>query len=193
MPLTLVQIVPPTDEPVSLDEMKRHLRVTIDQDDLVIFGMIQAAREYVELVTRRQLLRATFLYAFDVFPTGSIIVLPRPPLVSIVSLAYVNTSNVETIFPATDYDVDTWSQPGRIYLLPDKTWPSTYTIPNAVRVRFRAGRNAPGGVTPSLKLIVMLLVGHLYEHREATVVESLRNIPLGFQSFLWSQRVPEIF
>lgn len=193
MPLTLVQIVPPTDEPVSLDEMKRHLRVTIDQDDLVIFGMIQAAREHIERVTRRQFLRATYLYAFDTFPASRLIVLPRPPLVSIVSVSYFNTSNVETVFPDTDYDMDNLSEPGRLYLLPDKTWPSTYNIPNAVRIRYRAGRNAASGVAPSLRSLLMLMVGHLYEHREATIEDGLSTIPLGFQALMWSNRVPEVF
>jgi len=46
-------VSPPAVEPVTLDEAKAHLRVTIADDDGYIALLIPAARERVELFLRR--------------------------------------------------------------------------------------------------------------------------------------------
>ena len=49
-------VMQPVIEPVSLDEMKKHLRVDIDDDDELIQAMITAARTHIENITRRAFL-----------------------------------------------------------------------------------------------------------------------------------------
>lgn len=194
MPLTLSQTVSPTDEPISLDQIKRHLRITIDNDDILLFGLIQTARHHLELVTRRQFLTATWIYALDAFPSETQIQLPRPPLQLIDSLTYFDSNNVETVFATTQYGVDILSEPGRIYLLPGNRWPATYAIPNAVRITFTAGWTSAEQVPASLKSLLYLFVGHLYENREATTSGDLMHeIPLGVQSLMWINRIPKVF
>jgi len=195
MPLTLSQIVVPNDEPVSLDEMKRHLRVTIDNDDLLIFGMIQAAREHLEVVTRRQFLTATWVYALDAFPASNIIALPRPPLQSISLVEYLDSNNIRQVLTLdTDYGIDTLSEPGRLYLLPNKTWPVTYEVPSAVKITYVSGWSSAALVPSGLKQLIYLLVGHFYEHREAAVSgEGVQSIPFGVQMLLWNYRLVGMF
>ena len=196
MPLTLSQTVGPTDEPLNLDEVKRHLRVTFADDDLVIFSMLQTARDHLERVTRRQFLTATWVYALDAFPTSdkAMIKLPRPPLQSVSSIAYQDSDNATQVLTLnTDYGVDILSEPGRIYLLPAKSWPSTYDVPNAVVITYIAGWDAPGKVPASLRGLLSLFVGHLYENREAVSAEKvLHEIPLGFQMLLASNKMVEV-
>lgn len=195
MPLTLSQIVVPNDEPVSLDEMKRHLRVTIDNDDLLIFGMIQAAREHLEVVTRRQFLTATWVYALDAFPASNSIALPRPPLQSISLVEYLDSNNIRQVLTLdTDYGIDTLSEPGRLYLLPNKTWPVTYEVPSAVKITYVSGWSSAALVPSGLKQLIYLLVGHFYEHREAAVSgEGVQSIPFGVQMLLWNYRLVGMF
>lgn len=193
MPLTLVQTVSPQDEPVTLNDVKRHLRVTFDQDDLVILGKMQAVRDLLERETRRQFLTATWKYALDQFPSGAQIPIPRPPLQGIDSVAYYNTSNLYTVFPTTSYGVDILSEPGRLYLLPTASWPSTYDIPNAVEITFIAGWTSGALVPASLRSLIMLMVGHLYENREASTEAILHEIPWSHRALMWANRVPTVY
>ena len=67
----------PVSEPVFLDDVLTHLGdVSVDQD-YYVGGLIAAARNNVEQVTRRQLVTATLKLTLDRFPCGPIIV-PRP-------------------------------------------------------------------------------------------------------------------
>lgn len=59
----LTLVTPATDEPVSLDEAKAHLRVIHDGDDTMIASLITAAREVVELSTGRALAVAGYAWS----------------------------------------------------------------------------------------------------------------------------------
>ena len=57
----MAQTVAPTLEPLTLAEVKRHLRIDHTDDDVYINDyLIPAAREYVEDETERQLITATW-------------------------------------------------------------------------------------------------------------------------------------
>ena len=63
MALTLVTDV--TDEPVSLEETKEHLRLDITADDAYVADCITAARVWVEGQTKRALMPKTYDYKID--------------------------------------------------------------------------------------------------------------------------------
>ena len=181
-------ITPPDAEPVSLEEAKAHLRMEIPDDDALITVLIQAAREYVERFTGRQFVVATWEHTWDVFP--SVIKLPKPPLQSVVEVAYTDVGGNPQIIPATDYIVDAHSEPGRIVPAVGKTWPQTCPIPNTVRIRFEAGYGPPETVPAAIKATIKLLVGHLYENREAVITgRTAAKLPFAVNSMLWSYRV----
>lgn len=62
-------ITPPAEEPVTLAEAKAHLRVDIADDDMLISGLIVAARQYAETITRRALVTQSWRLALDRFPS----------------------------------------------------------------------------------------------------------------------------
>lgn len=75
--------VDPTAEPVTLAEMKAHLRVEDNSDDDLITSLLVAAREFVETETVTQLMPATYQMVLDGFPgANGAIKLPRPPFKS---------------------------------------------------------------------------------------------------------------
>jgi uncharacterized phiE125 gp8 family phage protein len=74
MPTGLSQLSAPTEEPVTVAEMRQHLRHSDETDTLeikLISGLIKAARRYVEDRTGLQLMTATWLAAYDRFPRYS--------------------------------------------------------------------------------------------------------------------------
>lgn len=115
---------PPAIEPVSRTEAKLHARIDGSDEDALVDALVRAAREHVEAVTRRQLIVATYKLRMNHLP--SIIELPRPPLVQVSSVTYVDSAgDVQTAAAATYYDVDTNRLPPALRLKYGASWPST--------------------------------------------------------------------
>lgn len=162
--ITLVRTVDPAFEPVTLAQAKSQLNVdpTLTDDDAYISILIQAAREYCENYTSRAYVPQTWRYSLDAFPwyganinwtdrfsvyqraalwTQSLtITIPRPPLISISSIIYLDVNGVpQTIDPA-QYVVDYDSEPARVVPAPGLYWPYPQLYrPNTVQITFQAG------------------------------------------------------
>lgn len=171
-PLRLAVATAPAVEPVTLAEAKAQLRVDISADDTYIAGLIAVARERCELVARRTFINTTYDLYLDWFPPSGLIVLPRPPLSSVTGLWYTDQAGTETQFDSANYLVDAVGEPGQLMLRSTKAWPNVILADlNGVRVRFVAGYGAAATAVPArYKQAILLLVGHWYENREATVV-----------------------
>lgn len=165
MPLTL--ITAPESEPVTLAEAKAHMRVTHDDEDTLITALIAAAREACEQKLGRALITQTWEKVLDAFPENEIR-LPWPPLISITSVKYIDTSGAQQTLAADVYTIDADSEPGWLLLADGETWPETLDVANAVRVRYSAGYGAAGAVPQSIKAWLLLKIAELYEHREAS-------------------------
>ena len=156
-------LIPPAVEPVSLQEAKDHLRLDTNAHDALVSMQIQAAREHVEMFTRRQLVTATYLLTLPVLVP--VILLPYPPLHQVVSVEYRDPQGVLTVLPPTAYTVDTSTEPGRLYLL---TIPAYGAALDALQVTFEAGYGSSGSDVPGrLRAAILLLMADLYEHAEA--------------------------
>lgn len=156
MHYALTIVTPPSGEPVSVDELKRHLRITESAHDPMLANLITQARIYCEQFTNRQLITATWKLELDSFP--DVIRLPRPPLQWAVGsyVKYYDTAGVQqTLVKDTDYSVDTSSVQGRIRPAYGKVWPTTRNIMNAVEIQFDAGYGAASTVPQLLKLAMM--------------------------------------
>lgn len=183
----------PAIEPVSLDEIKNHLRLDLDdltEDDLLT-TLIITAREWCESFQNRQYTTATWELWLDQWPLGDRLSIPLPPLQAVNSVKYYGTDNTEYTMPADDYFVDNKSEPGRLALAYGKTWPTTTLRPvNGICIEFDAGYgDAAASVPKRAKHAMSLLIGHLYENREAGVEKALQEIPFGVKSLLWQERV----
>jgi uncharacterized phiE125 gp8 family phage protein len=166
----LVLYTAPAVEPVTVSEAKTHLRVDTSDDDTYIGALITAVRMKFEEETGRALITQTYDYYLHEVP-GAKIRLPKPPLQSVTSVKFVDTSAVETTVTSTDYIVDTTRTPGVVVLKYDKTWPSvTLRETGGVRIRFVAGYGLAVAVPELIKSIIKLGVGSMYENREGTMV-----------------------
>lgn len=186
----LVLITPPTEEPVSLEEAKLHLRVDISDDDALIGGLIQAARERAEDILRRALITQTWELTLDRFPSGNELELPFPPLQSVASIKYTDSDGDEAEFSSDDYIVDTAEEPGKVILAYGSNWPSVTLYPTgAVKVRFVAGYGEATAVPQTFKQAILLMAGEWYENRENAVQQRMAEIPLAAKNLLWPRRV----
>lgn len=197
----LTQTVAPTAEPVTLDELKTHMRVahSIDDDDIAGYG--RAAREYVELTAAQQLVTATFRVTLDEFPYGNqdkwnppqrrggIIRLPKPPLQQVLDLYYVDTNGVTQLLDPSQYQVSKARMPGRLAPARFLVWPiADPQTMDAIWIDFVAGYGDPTQVPQRAKDAIKRLATHLYDNRELATETALKRIPVGLQteiSSLW--------
>jgi uncharacterized phiE125 gp8 family phage protein len=134
-------LVPATHEPLTLAEAKQHCYVEHHQDDELLKRYVAAARRYAETESKRQLVEAKYKLILDRFPGAlGVIQFPRPPLLAVTEVRYkATTSGSWTTITATDYEVDTASEPGRLFPAYGDEWPEVLEQPNAVEITFLAG------------------------------------------------------
>lgn len=179
----------PTEEPVTLEEAKRHLRVDLDltDDDLQIETMIQAAREEAEQFLRGSIMPQTWTGYLDRFPAYDEIPLPFPPLVSVAFVKYVDLDGVTQTLSPSIYEVD---KPGRrIFLRHNQSWPSVRCQRNAVTIEFETGYADAASVPAKIKQAMLLMIGEMYEYREESVVGTVvAKMPNTAERLLWPLR-----
>lgn len=170
----LRRTVAPTSEPVTTDEAKLHLRLSLDatDEDAVVDRCIAAARQWFEDRTGRALINQTWKYTIDNWYASEsvrrpgFIYLPRAPLSSITSVYYTATDGSSTLWDSANYTVDTESEPGRLALAYSKSWPVTREVVNAIQITYVAGYGATASSVPDgVKAALMVLIANLYHKR----------------------------
>lgn len=182
-------ITAPAGEVVSSAEAKAHLRVDNIDDDALIIAYLTAARAHLDGrdgILGRALLTQTWELVLDAFPVAAIS-LPLPPLQSITSIKYQDSSNVEQTLDASDYVVDATSEPARVH--PVNAWPSTYVTPNAVTVRFVAGYGNASAVPEPIKTAIKLKVQALYDN---VPPDQMAAIDRASDALTWPYRVMSV-
>lgn len=171
-------ITPPKSEPLTLQEVKAHLRVDGEADDSLINSLILSARQYAEKHQSRALLTQTWELTLDEFPAMPLS-LPLPPLQSVDEISYTDYAGNTTVIDPADYVVDPASFLGRIDHAFGKSWPSiTLRSLGGVKITFTAGYgDTPADVPQMTKQAMLVLIGHMYEHREAIVLTNTNNTP----------------
>lgn len=190
--MPLIVVTNPTLEPVSVDEAKAHLRVDTASEDDLIKGWIAAARRWCETYTNRRFINTTIRYTLDAFSDEMEI--PVSPLASVSSITYTDVDGASQTLSASVYQVDTYSQPGRVVLAYNQTWPLIRSeVVNPVQINAVVGYGAtPDSVPDGIKAAIKLLVGHWFEHREAVNIGNIVNdIPLTVHSLLYPFRLME--
>jgi len=183
-------ITPVATEPITLVDVRQHLRLPENEtEDGLLMSLITTARAYCENYTRRALAEQTLEIYLDRFPSADPIELPSPPLQSVSEIGYKDSTGEETILSPSDYLVDVDCEPGRILPTVGTNWPAFTPFPtSSVRIRFVVGYEE---LPVSIRLAMLLLIGHWYENREATGTASSL-IDFSVHSLLGPYRV-EVF
>ena len=137
-------------------------------EDDYITDLISAAREYAESVLNRAVGSQVWKLVLDDFPDGDYIELPYPPLLSVTSVTYINSTGVSATMSASEssgYIVDTQSEPGQLFLAYANSWPTFTAYPyNGVEILYTCGYTA-ATVPKRIKDAILKLIGLLHNHR----------------------------
>jgi uncharacterized phiE125 gp8 family phage protein len=130
----------PALEPVTIAEAKKQVEIG-DSDtvhDRHLSRLITAARRDVERHTRRALITQTWLLSGRYFDKRQLL-LPRPPLIAVASVNYIDTAGIQQLLAPSVYDVCTNDSPGFVEPKVNETWPSTDGSSDAVLIQYTAG------------------------------------------------------
>ena len=176
--VSLAQTVAPTSEPVSLADAKEHLRIIGTSSDNDITAYLAAARDYVEGYTNRQLVTATYTAKLDGFPpNGCRLYLPKPPLASVTSLAYIDSEGVTQTVSTSDYEVVRGQVGGYLVPASGTSWPTDAMMLDGgeiVTIVYVAGYGVSSAVPPTINAAIRLIVGDLFENRESASIASVK-------------------
>ena len=203
-------VVPPTDtvlDYVSLADQKLQLLISPanTHHDAEITDCMESAMAYIHGrsgVLRRSILRTGYRMRIPSFPAGRAIDLPYPPLLSVSSVSYLDTSGVQATLDPASYHVLTGACFGQIALAPGSSWPVVQSRhPAGVSIEFEAGFD-PGGAReelPAIRRMIKLLAAHYFENREATINEANgrtmdnRKIAYGVECLVTRLQSPAIY
>lgn len=193
--------VPARGEQITVDEAALHCRIDGYGSPPEYFeqtwleSAIVAAREYCEGWTGLALVPQTFELAVNGFPSlcglaayyGSEpgISLQVAPVIAVQTVTYTDTDGATQTTYGADWIVDDFSAPGVLHLAYGATWPTARAIPNAVRITFDAGYALPGdspsepSLPKSIRQAMLLVIGHMYEHRESVTDKALHELEMG--------------
>ena len=182
-------ITAPAVEPVTLAEMRTHLRLHGDdtsENDLLT-DLIQEARQEIEQRISRAMIEQTWQLTIDHWPHGrepwwegtkeahihvlhgnyGWLVLPKSPLISVESVTvYDEDSTAQSINVAQTFDIDTAQEPGRLALKSGQTWPVALRPTNAIEVVYKARfTTSADDVQGPLKRAVRNLAAYAYQYR----------------------------
>lgn len=203
--MILKRISGPTVEPVSLATARSHLRVTSTSQDTRIESLITVARGRLERNLGRAFVDQTWELKTDGFCDE--IFIPRPPLIEVSSVKYIDEDGVEQTLDTDVYLViDQGEMPSSIVRAEDQVWPDLYSRPDAVRIRFRAGYSYDEDASPAeavdvnvpeeIRQAILLLVGLYFETREEVVLtpvrQELQPLPSGVEQLIEHLRVPRL-
>lgn len=159
-------------EPLTLAELKLHLRVDDDDENTLITSLQTAARTYVEARTNHILCTRAFYLEASAFPTqGGPIVFPIGPVTAVSALQYVDSAtNTAITMSSSGYRLQSNLLPSRLRLaLGTIEWPEAAVIDDAVRVTATVGYANQAAVPEQAKHAIRLLAGHWFENREGVV------------------------
>lgn len=175
-------ITEPAVEPVTLEQVKNHSRITHVEDDSWLSMAMIVARQYVEKTCELSLITQTRRMTFRKFDEPYL-KLSYGPTISITSIQYYDqTNSLQTL---ASYQATLESNPCLIVPGVGQRWPSTTPDRlDAVRVTYVAGYGDPEQVPAALRQVILLLVDHWYNNRGAFEIGSNSSIPFGVDNLL---------
>ena len=162
-----VTVITPAAPVVSLQEAKQHLRIDHDDEDAVIEMLVQSATDWLDRAWLNRSVGAQTLElrqdSFYAEPQK----MPFGPVRSIVSISYLDNIGAEQTLSPWYYEL---LSNGSLSLSYGASWPSVRSFSDAVRIVYEAGYET---VPPVIKTGILLIVGYLYNNREASADQGL--------------------
>ena len=186
--MTIAELMPPAVEPVTLAEVKAHLRLDTDDEDALLAALVRAAREHLEAETGLCLIVRLLRLYLDDWPEGRVIQIARGPVQAIEMLTVYDDFGVPVDVSTAGYVLDGAARPARL-ILPER--PATGRAMNGIEIDFTAGFGESGADVPdTLKRALLLHVAVMFELRGVIAAEDQPGaVPEGYDRLVAPYRL----
>lgn len=162
----LVLLSGPSAEPLSLDEVKAHLRVDGAAEDALLQSLVLTSRLHIEAALGLALMTQSWRLVLDAWPSDSVVKLPIAPVQSISEMRVKAADGVPSVVDATTYALDTSGRPARV-APKNGVWPVPGRKLAGIEIDLVAGFGPTANDVPEpVRQALLLLVAHWYEHRD---------------------------
>ncbi|WP_110032083.1 head-tail connector protein [Hoeflea marina] len=186
--MSLISTEPPLVEPLSLADLKTHLRLETAEEDALLGDLIAAARGHLEAVTGLALISQGFRLSLDDWPAAKVIHLPRFPVQSIDGIRIFDAAGLAQPVPLAGMLLDSESRPARLVLA---RMPLPGQAINGIEIDFSAGFGMATEVPPELRRALLLHAALMYEFRGSVpVAMQPAAVPAGYERLIspWTRR-----
>lgn len=186
--MTYALIQPPLAEPLTLAEVKAHLRIDHGDEDALLLALAKTARQHLERETGLCLLQQRLRLYLDAWPAGGVITIDRGPVQAIVSVTVYGATGTPTTVSLQDHLLDGASRPARLWL---RNPPAPGRMLNGIEIDFTAGFGQAGADVPGALTRAMLIhTGFMYGFRGVVSPDQQpAGIPDGYERLIGSFRM----
>jgi uncharacterized phiE125 gp8 family phage protein len=157
---------PPAVEPVTLAEVKAHLRVGHADEDALLSGLIVSARRVLEQQSGLCLISQGWSCFRDSWPVGHSLELPLSPVIALGDVKVYGEDDTAAAIDPAHYFLDNVSRPPRLVLRDGRIWPPPGRAANGIEIEVTAGfGTAASDVPQQLREAILLMVAHWYGSR----------------------------
>jgi uncharacterized phiE125 gp8 family phage protein len=172
----------PTFEPVSLDDLKKHVELPLNytQHDSMLRDLITVAREMVEHDTGIVGATGTFTWKLTEWPCDDWIELPIRPVSSVTSIQYRDTGGTLQTWSSAEYTLDNNRTQPIVFLNYSYWFPTSRGHLNDITLTLVAGYATQAAIPRLFKQAVLLAAAREFADREGK--EGWTNDPRSIQS-----------
>lgn len=184
--LTAIRTTAPTVSPITLEEVRAHLRIDHTDEDPTLQLYIDAATGYLEGpngILDRALVTQSWSQAYSQFTDPILLPLGLQPVQSVTAINYYDEAGAAALLSDTLYRLVQAELGPRIERATDAAWPGTAVRDDAVTVVFVAG-DEPLALAAPIRQAMLLLVGHWYANREAVAAGAYAELPYAVTALL---------
>ncbi len=160
--MSSILTTPPSVEPLTLAEIKTHLRITHSDDDIFLSTLISSARRMVEQRYDLAVTQQNWSVFQDQWPEDGIFHLPLYPVQSVTDLkTYGDDDGAATVDP-TLYYLDAVSRPCRLVLRRGRNVQAPGRRVNGIEIKLVAGFTS---VPQTIKQALLIIMADWYANR----------------------------
>lgn len=179
------RLTQPSVEPVTLEELKNHCRITFEDDDVYLEGLGKAARGLLEKELSRSFITCEWAVYYDYL--GGRTVDTDLPIATATEVTgfYLYRGGVEVEYTGYQFSP---GAPGRVAPPWGSYYPFTIGELDSIKIVFSAGYGDDADSVPEvLKHAIKLLVGGWYENREEITFGQSYQLTTGVQRLIKSE------
>ena len=156
--MTVALITPPASEPLGLSEIKAHLRIDHDHEDVLLTELLKTARQHTEFASGQKLITQVWRQYESCLPENAELPLKVGPVQSVETVTAFDASGAPHVLASNDFQLIRGSEPSHLGI---NLGSNAHLFENGCEIDVVVGIGDLGiDVPETLKRAILLLIAH---------------------------------